>query len=187
MELICPRSQSSPTQERNPGHQASRAAPPRPRSNPHSCNGKELSGGLEEGTVFYTDAGAGLDLPDNVVMVRMALISCSSPQSLWGTPKLGTREISSVLTQRAQEQWGLAYLLSLISVAFPAEITVENTGLEEGKKEMCYKQSPQTLSHPNSLKRKVKSLGNIVAILVCGTLSSPTLSCIIILFDRKSP
>lgn len=91
-------------------------------------------------------------------MVRVALISSSSPQRLWGTPKLaqGKVTISSVLTQRAQEQWGLAHLLSLISVAFPVEITVENTGLEEGKKEMCYQQSPQTLSHPNSLKRKVR-------------------------------
>ena len=113
----------------------------------------------ERGTVFYTEAGAGRDLPDNTVMVRMALTSSSSPQRLRGTPKLGTREISSVLTQRAQEQWGLAYLLSLISVAFPAEITVENTGLEEGKKEIHHKQSPQSLSHPNSLERKVRVLG----------------------------
>lgn len=53
--------------------------------------------------MFYTEAGAGLDLPNNTVMVRMALISSSSPQRLWGAPKLGTREISPVLTQRAQE------------------------------------------------------------------------------------
>lgn len=61
--------------------------------------------------------------------------------------------------------------MSLISVAFPEEISIENTGLEEEKGDWALETVSPTLSHPNSLARKVTPW-SLAAIGVCGAIST---------------
>lgn len=74
------------------------------------------------------------------------------------------------------------YLLSLISVAFPEEMIIENTKLEE-KKGLGVRNGLPNPSHPNPLRKKGTSLEHTY-IWVCGTLSTTT-PYYIILFEKK--
>lgn len=129
-QLTCPRSQNSQGYEEKPRSAEVCGISPNPQN--QFC--REATEGIG-GDGCSTEAGELLDLLDNTVTAGMVFMFSSFPGRLQGTlSRAGGKFESLLVPPRQPKLWRWMYLLSLISVAFPEEIIVENTGLEEDKR-----------------------------------------------------